>query len=80
MYPNPAASKNFSCSFYSNVAQQLTLHVTDVMGRTVATQQVSAIKGLNVVPVSLKAGTNGIHIVSLDGTGVKYNSKKVVIN
>lgn len=80
LYPNPAASKNFSCSFYSNVAQQLTLHVTDVMGRTVATQQVSAIKGLNVVPVSLKAGTNGIHIVSLDGTGVKYNSKKVVIN
>ena len=80
LYPNPATAKNFSCSFYSNAAQQLTLHVTDVMGRTVATQQVSAIKGLNVVPVSLKSGTNGMHIVSLDGADVKYISKKVVIN
>jgi len=79
LYPNPATAKNFSCSFYSNQAQQLTLHVTDVMGRTVATQQVSAIKGLNVVPVALKSGTNGMHIVSLDGADVKYNSKKVLI-
>ena len=59
---------------------QLTLHVTDVMGRTVATQQVSAIKGLNVVPVALKSGTNGIHIVSLGGADVKYNSKKIVVD
>jgi len=80
LYPNPATAKNFSCSFYSNQAQQLTLHVTDVMGRTVATQQVSAIKGLNVVPVALKSGTNGMHIVSLDGADVKYNSKKAIIN
>ena len=80
LYPNPTAGKNFNCSFYSNAAQQLTLHVTDVMGRTIATKQVSAIEGLNIVPVDIQSGSKGIHIVTLDGSGIKYNSKKVVIN
>ncbi|MDE3142573.1 MAG: T9SS type A sorting domain-containing protein, partial [Bacteroidota bacterium] len=80
LYPNPATAKNFTCSFYSNAdAQELTLKVTDVMGRTISTKQVNAVKGLNIVPVSLNTNINGIHIVSLDGAGVKYNSKKIVL-
>ena len=80
LYPNPSTAKNFNCSFYSNVdAQQLTLRVTDAMGITIATQQVNAVKGLNIVPVTINSNTNGIHFITLDGTGVKYNSKKMLL-
>ena len=80
LYPNPTVGKTFNCSFYSNTAQQLTLRITDVMGRNIATKQVNAIEGLNIVPVEIQSSTKGIHIVTLDGSGIKYNSKKVVLN
>jgi hypothetical protein len=79
LYPNPATSRTFNASFYSNQAAQLTLRVTDVNGRTIFSKPVSAVKGLNVVPVELKAGTNGIHIVTVDGADGKYNTKKIVL-
>ena len=80
LYPNPAPAKNFNCIFYSNVdVQQLTLRVTDAMGRTIATQQVNAVKGLNILPVTVNSNINGVHFITLDGTGVKYNSKKMLL-
>ncbi|OIR00730.1 cadherin-like beta sandwich domain protein [mine drainage metagenome] len=79
LYPNPSTSKNFTCNFYSDKDVQLTLRITDLSGRTIASQQVNAITGLNVVPVTLTSNVNGIHVVSLEGADVKYNSKKVVI-
>ena len=79
LYPNPATGRTFNASFYSSQAAQLTLRVTDVNGRTILSKAVNAVKGLNVVPVELKAGTNGIHIVTVDGADAKYNSKKIVL-
>ncbi|MDE3143960.1 MAG: T9SS type A sorting domain-containing protein, partial [Bacteroidota bacterium] len=79
LYPNPSTSKNFTCNFYSDKDVQLTLSITDLSGKTIALQQVNAITGLNVVPVRLTSNVSGIHVVSLQGEGIKYNSKKVII-
>ena len=80
IYPNPATGKTFTCSFYSETATELTLKITDLSGRTIATQVVSAAVGQNTVPVKLNTNATGVHIITLDGTGVKYNTQKVILN
>ena len=79
IYPNPATGKTFTCSFYSETATELTLKITDLSGRTIATQVVSAAVGQNTVPVKLNTNATGVHIITLDGTGVKYNTQKVIL-
>ena len=79
IYPNPATGKTFTCSFYSETATELTLKITDLSGRTIATQVVSAAVGQNTVPVRINTNATGVHIITLDGTGVKYNTQKVIL-
>jgi hypothetical protein len=80
VFPNPANAGKFSCTFYSNKNIELTLHVNDVTGRLVCSKQILATKGFNKVSLDVVNTTSGTHIVSLEGVGIKYNSKKVIFS
>jgi hypothetical protein len=79
VYPNPAKGGNFMCSFLSDKATELTLRVRDVTGRELLTKQISAMKGQNSVQVNVPNSINGGHVLSLEGMGIKYTSKKLLI-
>ncbi len=69
----------FTCNFYSPKTTVLTLNITNANGQNILSKQVNAVVGLNKVPILLNGNGKGIHIVSLEGTSVKYNSKKLII-
>jgi choice-of-anchor A domain-containing protein len=80
LYPNPTRSQ-FTCTFMSAVAQPLTLRVIDAgTGRTVLLQQVSAITGINNIPVNLNKSYGGsvMYVVSLEGQNVQYKRAKLI--
>jgi hypothetical protein len=79
LYPNPITGNRFSCNFVSGRAAILTLSITDASGRLVQSQQVNAVKGNNIMPITISNSNPGIHIVSLEGTQDKYQSKKLVV-
>ena len=79
VFPNPTVGGKFICSFKSDKDADLTLFVNDITGRQIHTQRVSAIKGDNKVPVTLSNSINGMHIISLEGANVKYDSKKLSV-
>jgi hypothetical protein len=79
VYPNPLTGNQFTCSFYSPKAAALTLNITNANGQNILTKQVNAVIGFNQVPIQVNGNGKGVHIVSLEGTSVKYNSKKLII-
>jgi phosphoribosylformimino-5-aminoimidazole carboxamide ribonucleotide (ProFAR) isomerase len=48
-------------------------------GKVITLKQVQAVKGMNTVQVPVSTGLKAVHIVSLDGADMKYQSKKVMI-
>jgi hypothetical protein len=79
VYPNPASGNKLTVNFASAKDAELSLRLTDMNGKVLTLKQVSAVKGMNTVQLPISSGLNGIHIVSLDGAGIKYNPKKVAI-
>jgi hypothetical protein len=79
LFPNPVTGNRFSCNFVSGRAAILTLSITDASGRLVQSQQVNAVKGNNSIPITIFISNPGMHIVSLEGTQDKYQSKKLVV-
>lgn len=80
VYPNPVSGR-FNIQFKADQAYGLTLKVTEVgTGKVMKTQQVSAVKGDNILPVEVNQplGSQKIYILSLDGSGVRYQPKKLV--
>ncbi len=78
VYPNPLTGNQFICNFYSSKTAVLTLNITNANGQNILSKQVDAVVGLNKVPIVVNGNSKGIHIVSLEGTAVKYNSKKLI--
>jgi len=77
--PNPN-NGNFKVTFASPATAQLTLKVIDITGRIINSTAVNAITGTNEVSVSLnQGGTTGIYFVALEGQGVKYESKEMIL-
>ena len=77
--PNPN-NGNFKVSFASPATAQLTLKVIDITGRIINSTVVNAITGTNEVSVSLnQGGATGIYFVTLEGQGVKYESKEMIL-
>ena len=79
VYPNPVTGSKITVNFASAKDAELSLRVTDMNGKVLTLKQVQAVKGMNTVQLPIANGLNGIHIVSLDGAGIKYNPKKVAI-
>jgi hypothetical protein len=78
-YPSPVTGNKITVNFSSAKAEELSLRVTDMNGKVISLKQVSAVKGMNTVQLPISNGLTGIHIISLDGTNIKYNSTKVSI-
>jgi hypothetical protein len=79
VFPNPANTGKFNCTFYSNMDIELIMKVNDVTGRVISSKQILATKGFNKVSMEVVNITSGTHLISLVGSGVKYNSKKIVM-
>ena len=78
--PNPNNGA-FKVSFASPSATQLQLSIFDNTGRLVSSSSVSAIVGQNNTSINLTQGLKkGVYYVSLQGSGVNYNTQKIVIN
>ncbi len=79
VYPNPNNGQ-FQLQFNSTEDKALTLKVTDIIGRTIYTQQVDAKTGSNEVSVNMQGSAMpSILFVSLEGEGVKYETSRVNI-
>lgn len=80
IFPNPASNK-FYASFKSPKEVKLNLVVRDAAsGKVIYSKWINAIKGENTVSVDLKntIGMNN-YILNLEGTDIKYQSKKVIV-
>jgi hypothetical protein len=79
IYPNPTNGK-FTAAFTSNATQPLVLKVIEAAtGKTVKTQFINAIKGINSIAVDNTLASD-LYIVTLDGDDVKYNAAKLIVN
>ena len=80
LYPNPN-SGSFTCEFNSSNDCQLELVATDVTGRVVYTQPVTATEGPNVVNITLPTNlaTTSILFVTLGNSDTQYIKTKVTI-
>jgi Secretion system C-terminal sorting domain len=77
--PNPN-NGNFKVSFSSPSAAQLQLRVIDVAGKVISTMPVNAIAGKNEVSVNIGQAVKGsVYFVTLEGVGMKYNTKEMII-
>lgn len=81
IYPNPNNGV-FSVNYYAASEQQLVLKVVEIgSGKTIHTQYVAAKKGTNSTKVSVNSvQADGLYMVMLEGDGIKYNNKKIVLN
>lgn len=79
-FPNPSKGR-FNATFKSATSQNLVLTVRDAStGIPVFTQNVQAQVGNNTVPVTIQnQGSISGYILSIEGQGVKYTPKKMLI-
>lgn len=78
VYPNPVG-KQIQCSFVSDNERTVTLRITDIMGRTLYTKQINAVRGNNTVNVTLdKYSPHAIGFITINGDDVKYEATKLI--
>jgi hypothetical protein len=77
--PNPITGGHFNLSFSSEAERELTLKVTDLLGRTVYSKVLQAGVGTNNVSVDMPADlpTATTLLISLNGENKKYEVVKV---
>ena len=68
VYPNPAATK-LTVAFDSETSDNYTAHITDLMGRTVISQDGSVYGGNNAVVINTTSLSNGMYIIELNTAG-----------
>ncbi len=72
IYPSPAASgTNITVQFTEEGAINKQIIITDLMGRQVYKQNVSAAKGVNVLNVKLPRFTTGTYFIKLDENNIR---------
>lgn len=82
IYPNPNQGK-FKVAFLANEDKPVVLKVVEMAtGINVQTQFVSAKKGTNTVAVDLSSMSikSGLYIITIEGDGLLYKGRKVVVN
>ncbi len=81
IFPNPVKGGKFTAQFKSDVNTTLTLKLTDAStGKVIFSKNANVVKGDNMVPVQVN-GLSGlsINILTIEGNGMKFQPKKVVI-
>lgn len=81
IFPNPASNK-FYATFKSPKEVKLNLIVRDAAsGRVVFSKWINATKGENTVPVEIQNSVGlSNFILNIEGSDIKYQSKKVIIS
>lgn len=81
IFPNPVKGGKFTAQFKSEITTNLNLKVTDASnGKVIISKNINVVKGDNIIPIQVN-GLSGlsINILTIDGNGVKFQPKKVVI-
>jgi hypothetical protein len=76
IYPNPAVA-TANVKFEANAEGDLTVMLTDVLGRVVTTQQVSALEGMNNISINLENVAQGTYFVTLKDGNAKISQRLV---
>ena len=77
--PNPN-NGIFKVSFVSPSVTSLRLSIVDLTGKILSSQTVNAVVGKNNVGVQLnQALDNSVYFISLQGSGVKYDTQRAII-
>ncbi|NQX86353.1 MAG: Omp28-related outer membrane protein [Flavobacteriaceae bacterium] len=78
IYPNPATDK-FNIGFDTSSAKNFTITVTDMLGRTVLSQQHKNLDGNNTIAISTHQFNAGQYIVTIATPKTSY-SKRLIVN
>ncbi len=78
LYPNPNQGQ-FSIKFMSAEDKALTLKVTDVVGRVLYTQAITAVTGSNEVNINIPGTMPYLVFISVQGDGVQYETTRMGI-
>ncbi len=82
IFPNPTSGGKFNASFRSDIEAPLTLRIIDAAsGKTIYSKVVNAIKGDNIVPVQMAVKpASGVYMISVEGSGVKYGTNRIIMH
>lgn len=69
IYPNPTPG-NVTISFNSGKSENVLMNVTDLAGRSVLTQQISATEGMNTHETDLSSLAKGVYLIELSATSI----------
>jgi hypothetical protein len=80
LYPNPSKGR-FNASFKAEKAMSVTIKMFDATtGRPMYNKQVQIVKGDNTFPIEINQSINtNAYILSIEGEGVKYLPKKMLV-
>jgi hypothetical protein len=74
LFPNPTENE-LNISIESPVSANLDLMVYDMTGRTVITEQIVAVKGMNMMSINVQNLENGLYILSVGGIKQSFVKK-----
>lgn len=77
--PNPNEGR-FQINFQSAKQEQLTITVTDLLGKQIFAGKVNSVMGANTVEVSLPVEAKGLLLLSMQSKTTKYTTQKVLVN
>jgi len=79
VYPNPVVGdEQVSVTFYADKAQNATLTITDVTGKTVYSQDIDLIEGDNILPLKQRTINTGTYFVQIRTGNEVTEAKKFV--
>lgn len=79
VYPNPNMTETAWFKFYSDQTNsEVTISISDIVGRVVATQIVRVAEGANVVPIAIADLSTGHYYIRVSGEGWYSPSQKLV--
>jgi hypothetical protein len=74
LFPNPTENE-LNISIESPVSANLDLIVFDMTGRTVITEQIKTVKGMNMMSINVQNLENGMYILSIGGVKQSFVKK-----
>lgn len=77
LYPNPSNGSNVQV-VYSAANEDVTIHVTDMAGRTIFAQQIEGSTGLHTYALPVSTFSSGMYIVSVNTQGSSVKQKLLI--
>lgn len=78
IYPNPAHN-HVMVKFFSNAAEAVQVKLTDITGKTVLVENISAVAGENNKSLPLSGISAGMYFISISSADTQYKGQKLVV-